>query len=297
MKNCILLLSFVSITSFAQQDPYLASDGFTPFWNNPAATGSWNKLSLNTTYRTEWPALAGNRQTLAFNVEADAMFGAKGSERALNMPLGFNAIFESYGAQKIQSFNLPICIPIKLGKTTLAFGAAPGLKRVNYDWSQITFGDPAIPNPGTTFDLNAGLFWYGKKHYLGLSATNLNSAKIGTYQRPRAYYLQAGYRFNVGKHHLFPMLDAAYRDGFYTLKAMTYFQFKDDMFSIGAGYSLRSSVLASATLKLKNFKIAYVYQTFISQLNNAQGNAHEVRLSYALPKTFSKNMTIGTPPF
>ena len=298
MKYCILLLSFVSISSFSQDDPFLASDGFTPFWNNPAATASWNKFSINTTYRNQWPALSGNRQTLAFSTEADLYAGGKSSYRnVINLPIGFNAIFQSNGPQKIQSLNVPLSIPIKLGKTTLAIGAAAGIKRIDYDWAKLTFGDPAIPTAGTTFDLNTGLFWYGKRHYLGLSVTNLTSPKIGTYQRPRQYCFQAGYKIKLGNHTLFPMLNGTYVDGFYALRAMAYFQFKEDLFSIGAGFNHRSSVVASATVRIKKFKLAYVFEVYTSKLNNAQGNSHELRLSYTMPKVFPAKMKMVTPPF
>lgn len=300
MKNQILLLLIISVlsgNSFSQQDPLFSSDGFTPFWNNPAATGSFNKFSVNTVYRNQWPALSGNVQNLGFNVEADITFGAKGSDKRLNMPLGINAIFQRIGPQRIQTVNVPLSIPIKIGNSTLAFGVSAGIKNSSTDWSQVTFGDPVPNQDGTVFDLNAGLFWYGKKHYVGISMTNATAPRISNYQLARHYYLQAGYKFNVGKHHIYPMINAGYVQGFSMLRAMTYFQFKEDVFSIGVGYNMRSSFVLGATVSLKKFKLAYLYDFYHSGLSFSAGNAHEVKLSYTIAKDKKEFKTIGTPPF
>ncbi len=298
MKYLILLLSVISISSYSQQDPYFVSDGFTPFWNNPAATASKNTLSANTIYRNQWPALSWNIQNLAFNVEADVHIGGKSDyKNGLNIPLGINAIFEKNGPQRIQTINIPVAVPITLGNSKLAVGVSAGVKNMSVNWAYVTFGDPVPNQDGARFDLNAGLFWYGKRHYVGISGTNLTTPNFGGFQSARHYYLQAGYQFKVGQHAIYPMLNAAYVAGFQTVRTMAYFQFKEDVFSIGLGYNFRSSAAFGATVRIKKFKLAYYFEYFQSTLGNANGNAHEVRLSYSIPKKSTPIVATGNPPF
>jgi hypothetical protein len=61
----------------------------------------------------------------------------------------------------------------------------------------------------TALSLNLGVFWYGEKHYVGISVRNLNAPRAGSLQSARPYYFQAAYKFKVGAHYLYPMLNGA----------------------------------------------------------------------------------------
>ena len=286
MKTLLLVLSFVSFVSFSQLDPYFSTDGFAPFWNNPAATGSFNQFSVNTVYRNQWPSIPGRFQTLGFNLEADTEFGRRLSENKFNMPIGLNAIFQQHGPHSIQTINVPVSIPIALGEhSKLAVGVSAGIKRSSFDWSFSPFFSQNIfVVDRTDLDLNAGLFWYGKRHYLGLSTTNINRLSGDGFSGEMHYYVQAGYKFSVGKHYIFPMLNSAFQGGFNQTRLMTYFQFKEDLFSVGAGYTFSDAYLFALTGTIKQFKLAYVYDYYISQLTNVSGGSHELRLTYSIQK-------------
>ena len=289
MKYLLTLFSLCTFTTFAQHDPNFNTDGFTPFWNNPAATGAWNKFSVNATYQNEWPTLMGKSQSVNLSTELDMIWGKNVSDKKFNMPLGLNAMYQINGPQEILRFHLPISVPINIGESTIALGLAPGIRQVSTDWTQIPFNDPVLITNGTAFDLNAGLFWYGKNHYAGLSMTNAIAPVIDGLPTERHVYAQGGYRFKVGKHYLFPMVSASYVDGFYGLQAMSYFQFKEDIFSVGVGYGLISDLKMAATVSFKSFKLAYAYSWNLNKLTTSSIGDHEVRLSYTIPKLFDKN--------
>lgn len=287
MKSLVLLLFVFSMASFcalSQYDPVFTSDGFSPFWNNPAATGSLNKFSANIIYRNQWPSIPGNFNTLGFAIESDIKFGLKSSGKQLNLPIGLNAIFQQVGARRVQTINVPLSIPLKLKNSTLAFGLSAGIKYIKYDWNGFLIGGPSFYEGGRSLDLNAGVFWSGKKHYLGISVTNITSPKFDNYVINPNINFQAGYKFKIGKHYIYPMLNGASGGGFHYVTAMTYFQFKEDVFSLGAGFTPRQSYALAATVSVKQFKLAYVFDNTISTLSNASGGSHEFKLSYAIAK-------------
>jgi type IX secretion system PorP/SprF family membrane protein len=291
MKYLIVLFSLCSLNAFSQVNPTLSTDGFTPFWTNPAATGSWNKFSANATYQNQWPSLSENNQTINISSEWDLMWGGKASKNGFNMPVGLNAMHQSNGTQRILNVNLPISVPIKIGETSLALGLAPGIHKVTTDLTQIVVGDPSpIAASVNAFDLNAGAFWYSERHYAGFSITNATQPEIDGFQTARSFNAQGGYRFKIGKHYLFPMVSASSIDGFFNLRAINYFQFKEDVFSVGLGYGSGSNITLAATVRVKAFKFAYNYTRTLSKLTNGFGSTHEVRLSYAIPKLFGKNI-------
>ncbi|MFD1551256.1 hypothetical protein DNU06_12955 [Putridiphycobacter roseus] len=288
MKKLVLsffVLCLSTTTTFAQSDPNFASDGFSPFWNNPAATGSANSFSTNLIYQNLWPSIPSNFQNFAFNIEADTKFGLKNSMEKLNLPIGLNVVHQQMGLLDMQTINIPISYPIKLKNSTLAIGVSAGIKRITYKLEGTSyFGEQFNYVDGSRFDLNAGLFWTGKNHYLGLSSTNLTQPTFDGYQASRHYNLQAGYRFKVGKHHIYPMLNSVTDLVIINTRIMTYFQFKEDIFSIGAGISSHKNYYLGATIKIMKFKLAYLYYENHSTLSNYSAGSHEVRLSFAIAK-------------
>jgi hypothetical protein len=139
------------------------------------------------------------------------------------------------------------------------------------------------------FDLNAGVFWSGERHYAGFSVTNSTKPEIDGFQTARSYNVQGGYRFKIGNHYLFPMVSASTIGGFFHLRAINYFQFKEDVFSVGFGYGSKSNITLAATVRVKRVKLAYNYDIVLSRLSNSFAGSHEVRLVYAIPKLFHKS--------
>ena len=62
---------------------------------------------------------------------------------------------------------------------------------------------------------------------------------------------------------------------------LNYFQFKEDLFSVGLGISAGRDVLFAATYRYKFFKIAYNFDLNTGPLSNYTAGSHELRLSFA----------------
>lgn len=284
MKLVIFLFFSIPYFSFSQFDPVFTSAGFTPFFFNPAATGSLNTFSANAVYRNQWPSIPGRFQTVGLNFETNTKFKLNASKKEFNMPLGVNAIFETTYWLNKQTVNVPISFPIKLTNSTIAIGASIGIKHVAFNNTFSSFGTTPFSEENTSLDLNTGMFWYGKNHYLGVFMSNLNPPDINFYTTYTNYYLQAGYKFKLGQHYVFPMLDAFYSNGYSSYRTMVYFQFKEDVFSLLVGYQQKDSYLLGGTVRIKHVKLAYVYDITKSVLDNASGGSHEIRLSYTIKK-------------
>ena len=290
MRIVLLALSFISLTGFSQLDPYFASDGFTSFWNNPASTGSFNQFSLSTAYQNMPFTGISPHQTFGFTMEKATDFGIKSLNQEFGV--GLNIILQQNGPLMLQTINLPISYSIPVSKHSfLSVGASFGMKRFNYDWSNI---EPDIDHismgSGSDLNLNSGLLWYSEKHYLGLSVTNIKpllSGEVYSYSERRQYNLQSGYRFNLGKHYIYPMVNYTLYPGIYPLRftrIITHFQFREDLFSVGAGFTTNEDFLVALTGNIGHFKLAYVNRFANENLFSFKSFAHEFRLTYAIRK-------------
>ena len=286
MKKFLIFFLLLPIVGNSQQDPYFVSEGFGALWNNPASFGAKYKLAANTVGRLHWLGIDGAPRSFMANAEAN--FDFQVSQQALiRGKLGGGIVFvaERIGGRDEIIFQVPINYHIPIKETYLSLGIAPGFRNTN-----LSNGLPSPPiNPntpvngaGTIFKLDAGAYWYSNRFHLGLSSTQVTRPHKGN-QGVRHYYLHGGYRFKIGEHYLFPQVQFLANSsglGFYNLN---YFQFKNDIFSVGLGVSAGRDILFAATYRYKSFKIAYNFDLNTGPLSSYTVGSHEFRLSYQLP--------------
>ena len=216
-----LLLIVVSLVCFAevnaQQDPQYTQNMYNRLAINPAYAGSSNSICATLLSREQWLGFNDNPTTNVFSVQGNYnVFRGK-----YQMGSGLTVIQDNIGP--ITSLNVKGAIAYhhRINQGVLAIGLEPGLfnQSINANWiSPEGDGteDPDIPNDevGTlSFDLGAGLYYYTKNLYVGLSVTHLNQAELNaasttvdgiksalTYQQVRTNYVMAGYNYemNVG---------------------------------------------------------------------------------------------------
>ncbi len=178
MKNvftALLVFTFASVQ--AQQDPNFVSEGFSPFWNNPASFGSWNRFSVNAVGSIQPNGFSQPPQRLMTNFEFAIPAGELMNTNSLfEIGGGVNFIATSHGGVRQQIFQVPLNYQIQVKNSALSFGFSPGFRRLDFsDVGWITPSptpDPLIPDgKQATFQLDAGIFWYGERFYLGMSST------------------------------------------------------------------------------------------------------------------------------
>jgi type IX secretion system PorP/SprF family membrane protein len=289
IKSFSLLIFIVPLMSLAQQEPHFSSDGFSSFWQNPASTGALQKLSVTAVGRLHWVGIDSAPKSIMVNTGYSFDVNGKRDENSKGkIGVGINLMKEKVGYQNNWTFQVPLNYQFDLKETYLSVGIAPGFKQINFS--------PGSPpsNPGTGpvipaaiagrfFNLDAGVFWYSDKFYLGLSSTQLAEPSSVGFQAARHYHFQAAYRFSLGEHYIYPQLQVIADGASIAFWNLNYFQFKDDIFSVGAGIGGGRDILLAATFRYENFKIAYNFDWHTGLLSAYTNGSHEFRLSYQIP--------------
>lgn len=214
MKNLFLYLTFqlVSFLAFSQDIQY-SQYYANPIYLNPALTGSTGMTRVGVNFRNQWPAL--DQSFVAYTAYLDHF------EERLNS--GFGVIFqgaqESFTQTAINEIGLVYAYRLRLGQDSYiqagiqgSFVARDALfdrvilgTQLNIDTGQIS-GEPGDAFEGDSqirsADANAGLLYYGKKAWIGVSVSHLLEPEISyladnTNQLPMKYSLHGGYRFNL----------------------------------------------------------------------------------------------------
>ena len=288
MKKFLILFLLLPFVSNSQQDPYFVTDGFGALWNNPASFGAKNKFAINTLGRLQWVGLGSGPRLIMVNSE----FGVDFSEFQFNnvagkIGIGANFIAAEAGGFKEQIFQVPLNYQFKIDETYLSLGISTGFRRIDFTdiiWvSPQSPEDPLIPTQAqAVFQLDAGMYWYSDKFHVGISTTQFTSPRYDdiNFQSARHYYLHGGYRFSLGEHFIFPQLQFKTDGTGLAFWNMNYFQFKEDIFSVGAGFGT-NQILTGASFRFKFVKLAYNYGYDLSPLSNYTRGSHELRLSFA----------------
>lgn len=286
MRSLILsVFLFFSVASQAQQYPVFVSEGFTSFWNNPASFGSWNKFSFNAVGSLQWVGIESAPRSIMINAEHGVDFETQSdSWKNVRFGYGINVIVENVGFQNNFIFTVPLNYQIKIKESFLSIGIAPGFRKLSFDpsWVPPSPGFTIPPSPAS-FNIDAGLFWFNEKAYAGISSTRINRPHSGS-GGVRHYYVQGGYRFKIGQHYIFPQVHIAANSASTSFWNINYFQFKEDIFSVGLGFSYGSEILFAATARYKFLKLAYNYDLVMNPLSSYTSGSHQLRLSFIIDK-------------
>lgn len=294
MKNLFsFFLIVLSISASSQQDPFLTGDVLTtPIWHNPAAYGTWNKFSLNSVGRFTTPTPA--YESGFFLVNSEFKFGYKKGDKMsydltkIQSGVGVNFYYDkvSIAESMVTSINYNVQIKFK-NHARLSFGLSPGFQKVSFDSLYVpptNVPDPNIVNGSQTkFTLGAGLMFYSKRMYLGLSSTHLfpTTYEAINFTAARHYYLNAGYKIPITrKFTIFPTLNLAADGAAFSYSAMVLFLY-DKNYTAGIGYGLNNHLRFMLGYELKNFMLHY-YLGY--NLNPLLGNnlSHEIRFSFKI---------------
>jgi len=213
MKKLILsiVLLFAGICSFAQQDPQFTQNMFNGLFFNPGSAGHNGGICGTLLTRQQWVGFEGNPQTHLFS--GDARFGDHGV--GLTVFQDNLGVENTFTAKVAYAYHLAIpSLPGKLG-IGVELGFLSRSFNNNFIARQDITLDPTIPNINTSanaFDAGAGLYYYTKKLYIGISALHLpqstftdegtlgnDTTAVGDldFKQVQNYYITAGYEFPI----------------------------------------------------------------------------------------------------
>lgn len=277
-----------SIKGMSQQDPLFTQYMYNMSVVNPAyATDDPGMLDLGAIYRTQWVDVDGAPRTLNFFAHTPV------SER---VELGLTVVHDEIGGWvKENNITADFAYVIPASETTkLSFGAKAGLTTFDADLAGLDLNDPndpAFENQNEIFPVfGVGAFWFGDKHYLGISAPNLFTSKhIENEQGLRVqgveevhYFLTGGYVFGINEDlKLKPSFMARGVKGAPLSIDVNANVLLYDRLEAGVGYRFDKSVTG-----LVNFKItpalrvgyAYDYPTY----DLSKDGSHEIMLLFDL---------------
>ena len=207
MKKWILI-AFLFLKGFnliAQQKPWYSQYILNDFILNPALAGIENYWDIKGSYRNQWLGLSGAPVTMYITAQGPLgnteienetsttvhpNFNPRGYDYWRNYSvspshggIGFTVINDLAGPIRNFSAKLTYAYHIKLSSgTAISLGISGGIQEVSLNSQNLYFGiqypiDPSVYGNGNLNkikpDLDAGLWYYSGKYFLGISAQEL----------------------------------------------------------------------------------------------------------------------------
>lgn len=278
------LLLFLSLGSFAQQEPQYAM-----FWNNygsfnPAYSGLENDLDASLTYR---------QSPRSFHSEI-TNFNAGYKLKKINSGLGLNFTKDRI-LQTTNKLNFNYNYQLKIKESILSYGIGIGLHQLVIDPSiWITpsgldpCNDPAISckkEKYTNLNINTGAYFFNKSYSFGIGITQINEQKLNYYKPKKHLFLSGLYILNQGNKIQF-IPSFLYKTDFnYPIYELNIRSLYNDIFWVGMTYRKNVSlgVMAGCIIK-KSLTISYCYDNFTSNWKE-----HEIAVSFKLNRNQSNS--------
>jgi len=203
MKKIItLILSVISITVSAQQDPQFTQNMFNKLANNPGFAGSRGVIATSILHRSQWMGFsddgaAVSTQNFSVDAELPFLYGGVG----LNVVKDNIAQFSNLGLQASYAYRT------ELGIGQIGMGMSVGMYQSGLNGGALKSaqsGDPAVPTgdvKGSNLDIGAGVYYNTQDVYIGLSSSHMTEptiewsegSSINSLDLARHYFLIAGY--------------------------------------------------------------------------------------------------------
>jgi len=203
-KRLVIFSIFLSVSSFAQQEPLFTQYYVNDMAINPAISGSKTYNPLIIQARQQWLGFEG--APLSTNI---SYHGALNNRSAMGGYLMFDKATPALQANL--HLNYAYHVPLNYDKVFLSFGLGAKLRYYNIDFKPEDLppgADPAFSASSydnTLGDASAGTYLYGRNFYLGFSANNLfqSTFKPAIGSSPTSnkafknYYGMGAYRFYI----------------------------------------------------------------------------------------------------
>ena len=291
-----ILVMTATVGLKAQQTPIFTNYQNSYAYVNPGFSGMSEGINLLGLYRQQWAGFVDNDGNeiapQTFLLTGDMPF------RKLHGGLGFSIMQDKLGFENNVNVGLDYSFHMDLGGSTLGIGVAGTLLNRTVDFAQLhpnQESDPILQGLGEEsamlFDFNVGLFWQiPESVFVGVSVVNVlesmtkalndNAESSASFVTDRTFYAMAGYPIqfeDLPSFVFIPSVGVMSNLASTQLNASFKVQFRD-VFSLGANYRPQESVGLMASVKIKDFTIAYSYD--INTMGLGVPGSHEIGLSY-----------------
>lgn len=300
-NSIILLLLFVMVSGFAQQDSQYTHYMYNTINVNPAYAGSRGVTSIFGLHRTQWAGLEGAPTTNAFSINTPIENSRIG--------LGVSFVNDKIGASDQNNIAIDISYTIPTSeKYDLSFGIKASGDLLNVDYTKLNRYDVNNPlfqnNIDNAFSPNigAGVYYHSDKLYLGFSVPNFLATKhfddnISSAVEERLhYYFMGGYVFDVSHSVQFkPSVLTKMVVGAPLQVDVSANVLLQDQFTLGLSYRWSAAVTAMAGIQITDgLLVGYSYDFDTTSLGNYNSGSHEIFLRFEL---YNIRRRIVTPRF
>ena len=305
----LLSLTFLSLQSFAQQDPQFTQYMYNMSVINPAyATAEEGILNLGGLYRTQWVGLEGAPNTGTFfahtPINDKIEMGISFTNDNIGDIVNENNIFADF------AYVLPVGI-----ETKISFGLKAGVRMFDTNFDNLTLqsGNSSTDvafnqNLNRAFpNLGIGAFFFTDNYYLGVSAPNMLSTKhlenengiTASGVESVHYFFTGGYVFDINsKLKLKPAFMARSVKGAPLALDITANVLINEKLEAGLAYRLGDAMSALVNFRITpDLRIGYAYDYTTSNLGNFNSGSHEIFILFDVDLFGFKNGYDRSPRF
>ena len=255
---------------------------------NPASVGKEDKLNVVVAYAMQFAGFEHNPKTMY--AAADMPFYAMKTYHGVGVQL----INDDIGLFSHKRLGLQYAYKRSLLGGTISAGVQVALLNESFKGSEVELndsGDPAISTSditGTGLDLSAGLYYFHKNWYVGVSALHFNSPRVDLGETNEldissTYYLTGGYNIRLRNPFLTIHTSALGRTDGVAWRAdvtgrLKYTHEKRVMYA-GLSYSPMNSVTVLIGGNFHGIHLGYSYEVYTSAINIGNGS-HELFVGY-----------------
>lgn len=297
-----VIISFLFLLNIkAQQDEQMSIYMYNPLYYNPAYAGSKDAISMVAVGRFQWVNFEGAPNSQWFSIHAPLLFKSIG--------VGAHMVNDRIGKRKRTAAYADVSGSIQLSKNNqsrIALGLSFGADIMGFDFTNATVNDINDPFYGqristTKPNIGAGIYWYGNRHYVGLSSPRLIEGKLEAGEdiikriNARHFFLASGYVFDANSVlKIKPSVLIKYTPHSPITFDMNLSLLSYERFWTGLMYRYHEALGINLGIIIKDLTIGYVYDLPINGLRTFQTGSHEVFLSFDL---YTKKIPYTSPRY
>lgn len=283
----ILLAASIPMQLLGQMFPLSNHYLYNTLVINPAYAGYHEALSTTISYRNQWIGFKDAPKSSALSIHAPID----------NDRIGLGLLIEksSIGIYKETSFIGNYAYRMQLHDGKLALGVGFGLTLYNIGWNELVVADAndlqLINNPtsATLPEFSAGLYYYTKKYFIGISVPSFlshewdeNAYKIKNNFSNYNYFFTGGYEVEITSQvKIMPSLLIKYHpNNMIQIDYNAQINLKDKVW-LALGYRNKNMLAGMIQCQLNyQLRMAYSYDFDIGTVGKYKNGSHELVLNY-----------------
>lgn len=319
LSQIILLMLFISMNSFSQQQPLYSQFTFNKYLFNPAVAGSERTSIIKFTGFEQWVGYKGAPKfhTLTFDgrVFTDTRKPRRNVRKKFKLvkpgTIGAGAYLfnEKSGPYSHTGIAGTYAYHIKLGSEQLSFGLSPILSNFGVKSSDLILPDDEFDellegdkNRRWIVDFNFGAFFMAKDYFAGYSIHHITGAALQwggsinkDYELKRWHYLMGGYKYEISPDLILePSMLIKIPEGSKAEMDITIQTTIQRDYWCGMSYKTSKTLSIFGGLQYSRYLFAYSFDYNLSKIRRYSYGSHEIMLAVQLGEDTQRYKWLNT---